>query len=96
MRFAETTRDPGIPLLAGLRPLANLAEAEFLANEVPGISVPDAVVRRMARASHEGRAGAEGIAIAREVLHDIRDAAAGAVVIAGASSVEGAVEGVLD
>ena len=96
LKFAETTRDPGIPLLAGLRPLANLAEAEFLANEVPGISVPDAVVRRMARASHEGRAGAEGIAIAREVLHDIRDAAAGAVVFAGAGSVEGAVEGVLD
>ncbi|HEY3886582.1 MAG TPA: hypothetical protein VGL62_15320, partial [Vicinamibacterales bacterium] len=45
---------------------------EFMANEVPGVRVPDAVIARMRRADAEGRAADEGLAIAREIAADIR------------------------
>ena len=50
-----------------------------MANEVPGVVVPPAVLDRMQRASARGKeAGlAEGIAIARETLERIRSAVQG-------------------
>ena len=53
-------------------PLESLRHAEFMANEVPGVQVPEAVVERMRRAENDGRAAAEGILIAREVVAEIR------------------------
>ena len=49
-----------IPILAGIMPLESLRHAEFMANEVPGVHVPEAVVERMRRAENAGRAAAEG------------------------------------
>ena len=46
-----------IPVLAAIAPLESLRHAEFMANEVPGVRVPDAIVERM-RA--RGRGGARG------------------------------------
>jgi len=61
-------RDLRIPLVAGIWPLVSLRNAEFLANEVPGIQVPDAILARMRKASERGGDHSihEGIAIARE------------------------------
>jgi len=61
-----------IPVIAGIWPLVSARNAEFLANEVPGVIVPGGVMERMRRASAEGKeAGAEeGTAIAREMLRD--------------------------
>ena len=58
--------------------------AEFLANEVPGVVVPDAVIARMRRASEKSKehAVAEGIAIAREMLERVRGAVQGVQVSA--------------
>ncbi|GJG87921.1 bifunctional homocysteine S-methyltransferase/methylenetetrahydrofolate reductase [Gemmatimonadetes bacterium T265] len=58
------------PLVAGVWPLVSARNAEFLANEVPGVTVPAAVLERMRRASAVGKEHAvqEGIAIAREML----------------------------
>jgi len=58
-----------IPVVAGIWPLVSVRNAEFLANEVPGVSVPDEVVARMRRAQERGKeaALAEGVAIAREM-----------------------------
>jgi methionine synthase / methylenetetrahydrofolate reductase (NADH) len=59
-----------IPVVAGIWPLVSARNAEFLANEVPGVIVPGDVLERMRRASAEGkeRGTEEGIAIAREML----------------------------
>ena len=38
-----------------------------MANEVPGVRVPEAVIERMRRAETKGRAAEEGLAIAREI-----------------------------
>jgi|SRR5579872_2634287 len=63
---------PGIPILAGIMPLDSLRHAEFMANEVPGVRVPEGVVERMRRADADGRAAAEGLTIAREIAVEIR------------------------
>ncbi len=62
-----------VPILAGVWPLVSIRNAEFMNNEMPGCSVPESILRRMAL--HEGNkeAGiAEGIRIARETIEQIR------------------------
>jgi homocysteine S-methyltransferase len=71
----------GVPVLVGLLPLASHKNAEFLHNEVPGMSVPDPIRERMRRAG-SGEAGrTEGIQIAREMLTSVKDRVAGAYVM---------------
>lgn len=62
-------RDLRIPILAGIWPLVSQRNAEFLANEVPGIRIPAETLARMRRASERGKEHAvrEGVAIAREI-----------------------------
>ncbi|MBW2276060.1 MAG: bifunctional homocysteine S-methyltransferase/methylenetetrahydrofolate reductase [Deltaproteobacteria bacterium] len=71
-----------IPILAGIWPLQSLRNAEFLANEVPGVSVPPSVLERMAEAHEQGRERDEGEAIAIEVLLKVRDRVQGIQVAA--------------
>lgn len=61
-----------IPMIAGVWPLTSLKNAEFLNNEVPGVSVPDPILERMRAATGGERAAAEGVAIAREIIERIR------------------------
>lgn len=67
-------RNLRLPLVAGIWPLASVRNAEFLANEVPGVKIPDTVLARMRRAGERGgdSATAEGIAIAQEMLERLR------------------------
>jgi len=73
-----------VPVIAGIWPLVSLRNAEFLANEVPGVSVPASVLERMRTAQERGRdaALAEGVAIARETLERVRPLVKGAQVSA--------------
>jgi len=75
-RYEELHGPLKLPLLMGLLPLASARHAEFLHNEVPGITLTDAVLDRMRLAGDEGRQ--EGIKIAQELLLELRDVAAGA------------------
>jgi homocysteine S-methyltransferase len=52
--------------------------AEFLHNEVPGMSIPDEVRERMRRAPTKEAAQQEGIAIARDALRAAKDLVEGA------------------
>ncbi|MFP4623847.1 MAG: bifunctional homocysteine S-methyltransferase/methylenetetrahydrofolate reductase [Gemmatimonadota bacterium] len=63
-----------IPIVAGIWPLVSSRNAEFLANEVPGITVPERIIERMRLAQARGKEHAldEGIAIARETFASIR------------------------
>ncbi len=73
-RFFQRTRSP-IPVVVGVLPLHSSRHAEFLHNEVPGITVPDAVRARMREAGDRGlRAGIE---TAQTLVHGIRGAYAG-------------------
>jgi 5,10-methylenetetrahydrofolate reductase len=56
-RFVSHIEREGIriPVIAGIWPLVSARNAEFLANEVPGVVVPEVVMERMRRASAEGK-----------------------------------------
>lgn len=73
-----------IPVIAGVWPLVSARNAEFLANEVPGVVVPDEILARMrvAGAAGKERAIQEGLAIAREMLAEARSATRGVQVSA--------------
>ncbi len=81
-----------IPILAGIMPLESLRHAEFMANEVPGVHVPDAIVERMRKAEGEGRAQAEGVLIAREVAAEIRPLVQGLQISTAAGAVDAALQ----
>ena len=93
-RFLARVEPLGIPIIAGIWPLVSLRNAEFLANEVPGVTVPEAVLSRMRRASEHGKeaALAEGVAIAQEMLGAVRGRVAGVQVSAPLGKVPVALE----
>jgi homocysteine S-methyltransferase len=62
-----------LPIVAGLFPFESARNAEFMANEVPGVHVPDALIDRMRRAEGPEAAGREGVAIAREIASALRN-----------------------
>lgn len=67
-KFLDRIRDMKVPILVGILPLASAKNAEFLHNEVPGMSIPESIRKRM-HAAGNGEAGrAEGIKIAQEAL----------------------------
>ncbi|MGH7510615.1 MAG: bifunctional homocysteine S-methyltransferase/methylenetetrahydrofolate reductase [Gemmatimonadales bacterium] len=92
-RFLERAK-ARIPIIAGIWPLVSLRNAEFLANEVPGVQVPNPVVERMRRAQEHGAAAAraEGVAIAAEMIESVRDLVQGVQVSAPGGRVDSALE----
>jgi methionine synthase I (cobalamin-dependent)/5,10-methylenetetrahydrofolate reductase len=93
-RFLRKVESFRLPIIGGIWPLVSLRNAEFLANEVPGVTVPESVLARMRRASDAGReaALAEGVRIAREMLSEVRARLAGAQVSAPLGRVPVALE----
>jgi methionine synthase I (cobalamin-dependent)/5,10-methylenetetrahydrofolate reductase len=59
-----------VPVLAGILPLQSSKHAEFLHNEVPGITLSDEARRRMRLAGADGRR--EGVKMAQELLQELR------------------------
>lgn len=71
-----------IPIIVGIWPLVSYRNAEFLSNEVPGISVPSNILERMRSADGQEAARQEGLAIAREMLREVKGAVRGVQVSA--------------
>lgn len=82
LRLIEKAGIPRIPILAGIFTLTSFRNAEFLNNEVPGVSVPAEILTRMRKADTGDKARAEGLQIAREMLLEIRALAQGAHIAA--------------
>ena len=81
-----------IPVIAGIWPLASLRNALFMKNEVPGVLVPDSIVRRIEKALTREEQLACGIQIAREALAELRGMVAGVQVSAPLGNVNAALE----
>jgi homocysteine S-methyltransferase len=92
--FLRRVEQFGIPVVAGIWPLISLRNAEFLANEVPGVVVPAEVLERMRKAQEKGKeaALAEGVAIAREMFQRVKGMVQGVQVSAPFGRVEVALE----
>jgi methionine synthase I (cobalamin-dependent)/5,10-methylenetetrahydrofolate reductase len=67
--FLRRIEEFRIPVIAGIWPLTSLRNAEFMRNDLR-VSMPEAVMLRMAQADTPDAARAEGIAIAREMLSE--------------------------
>ena len=78
---AEALPAEQVPLLLSVTPLRSFEEADYLANEVPGGSIPPEVLRIMERA---GRAAARaaGIDLAAALVREARDLVRGVIVTA--------------
>jgi methylenetetrahydrofolate reductase (NADPH) len=64
--------DQKVHILAGVTPLKSLGMARYMANNVTGIDVPDALIQRMKTAPKEKRAQ-EGIHICIEQIQQLRE-----------------------
>jgi homocysteine S-methyltransferase len=89
-RFLDDVAPLGLPVMVGLLPLASHRNAEFLHNEVPGMSIPAEYRARMARVPQGPEARAEGIRIAQEALAAVKDRVAGVYVMPPFNRVESA------
>jgi methionine synthase I (cobalamin-dependent)/5,10-methylenetetrahydrofolate reductase len=74
-RFLARAGGSPVPVLVGLLPLHSFRHAEFLHNEVPGITIPDEVRGRLRDAGD--RALRMGIEMAQALVHEARRRYAG-------------------
>ncbi len=68
--FLHRVGTPPIPILLGSIPLHSSRHAEFLHNEVPGITIPNDVRARMREAGEHGHS--VGLQLAQELLQEAR------------------------
>jgi len=79
--FLAMIRHLHVPVLIGILPLYSHKNAEFLHNEVPGMTIPEDIRERMRQAGSGEGAQAEGVRIAQEALLAVRDLVQGAYVM---------------
>jgi methionine synthase / methylenetetrahydrofolate reductase(NADPH) len=89
-RVLERIRTARLPVVAGIFPFESARNAEFMANEVPGVRVPDALMERMRRADGAQAAASEGISIAREIAAALRGAVQGVQVSTASGNIDAA------
>ena len=77
LRFLDRAQSHGIPILAGIWPLASYRNATFMNNEVPGVEIPDTIMRRMESVESREDQLKMGVEIAREAVERVRDRVAG-------------------
>ena len=69
--FLRRIEDFRLPLIAGIWPLTSYRNAEFMVNELR-VPVPETFLERMRKADSAEAARAEGVAIAREMVRQVR------------------------
>jgi methionine synthase / methylenetetrahydrofolate reductase (NADH) len=90
-QFLASIRHLDVPVLVGILPLYSHKNAEFLHNEVPGMTIPEEIRERMRKAGSGEAAHAEGVSIAQEALRAAQDVAQGAYIMPPFNKVELAV-----
>jgi homocysteine S-methyltransferase len=83
--FLRQLKDAGlarIPIIAGIWPLTSYRNAEFMNNEVPGVTVSPAIMARMRKADTGEQARTEGLRIAQETLVELRNLVEGVQIAA--------------
>jgi homocysteine S-methyltransferase len=80
-RFLDRIKEYRIPIIAGICPLSSLRNAEYLKNDLR-VSMPEAIMLRMAQADTPEAARQEGILIAREMLESVRPYVQGVQIVA--------------
>jgi methionine synthase I (cobalamin-dependent)/5,10-methylenetetrahydrofolate reductase len=79
-----------LPVVAGIFPFDSVRNAEFMANEVPGVRVPESLMDRLRRADGHDAAAAEGVVIAREIAQRLRGIVQGIQVSTASGNIDAA------
>lgn len=69
------------PVLAGILPLVNVRHANFLHNEVPGISIPEETRKRIEAAGDAESGVKAGVELAVELIHQLKAWAGGVYIM---------------
>jgi len=69
------------PILAGVLPLVSIKHANFLHNEVPGISIPEEIRKRIEAAGDAERGVEAGVGIAVEMVEQLKAWAGGVYIM---------------
>ena len=88
--FLKRIHAAGLPVIGGVVPFENARHAEFMANEVPGVRVPDELLDRMRRADSADGARGEGVAIAREIARELRGSVQGLQISTASGDIDAA------
>jgi len=80
--FCAAVEDCGVPFIAGIWPFTSYKNAEFMANEVPGVVVPPALLERMSKAKSAEDGKKIGVEIAHEMMETLAPHVAGFAVSA--------------
>ncbi len=81
LRVVKALEDEDIPLLLSVTPLRSFEEADYLAHEVPGVTIPPDTLRQMERAGR-GAARAVGTDLAADLLRHARKLVSGVILTA--------------
>ena len=73
LRFLERIKQYNIPVLSGIWPLQSLRNAEFLNNEVPGVTIPEPIMERMRKAGSKETEREVGLQVAMEMLAQVHE-----------------------
>ncbi len=90
-RFCSLIKGLQVPVLVGILPLYSHRNAEFLHNEVPGMTIPDDIRERMRKAGSGEQAQLEGVKVAQEATLAARELGQGVYVMPPFNKVELAV-----
>jgi homocysteine S-methyltransferase len=80
-RLADALADTGLPLLLSVAPLRSFEEADYLAHEVPGVTIPDSTLQALEKAGR-GAARAVGLELAADLLAKARPVVRGVLLTA--------------
>jgi methionine synthase / methylenetetrahydrofolate reductase(NADPH) len=80
-RLVEALDGTGVPLLLSVAPLTSFEEADYLAHEVPGVSIPGSTLDAMERAGRSG-GRAVGLELAANLLTKARPLVGGVILTA--------------
>jgi methionine synthase / methylenetetrahydrofolate reductase (NADH) len=80
-RLVEDLDGTGVPLLLSVAPLTSFEEADYLAHEVPGVSIPGSTLDAMERAGRSG-GRAVGLELAATLLTKARPLVGGVIIAA--------------
>jgi len=80
--FKQAVRECKLPFIAGIWPFTSFKNAEFMANEVPGVVVPEILLQRMSKAKTREDGRRIGIEIAQEMIAALSPHVAGFAVSA--------------
>ena len=84
-RLLEGINGAAIPVLIGILPLKSFKQALFLNNEVPGINIPEEIMKRMEKARNPKK---EGLEITKRFVRRIKNRVKGIYIMPSLDNIE--------